>query len=114
MAFRLAGAFDPCRNLAASAQVLRSSYFRAAPARGNEQAALRTAFSFYNTGDAVRGFRNGYVERVSRAAAEVVPRLRLPVSVAPPDATPAPTWDVSPGRPPKPSKSSDHQPGVSP
>jgi type IV secretion system protein VirB1 len=29
---------------------------------------LRQAFSLYNTGDAARGFRNGYVARVEAAA----------------------------------------------
>jgi len=88
-----ADAFDPCRNLAASAKVLQAGYQRAAPATGHELSGLRTALSFYNTGDAARGFRNGYVARVARAAAEVVPALTAAMSPAAPEAPP-PAWDV--------------------
>jgi type IV secretion system protein VirB1 len=89
----VADAFDPCRNLAASAQVLQAGYLHAAPAPGGEQAALRTAFSFYNTGDAARGFKNGYVARVTKAAAAVVPPLREP-DPSRPSVPPPPAWDV--------------------
>lgn len=61
-------AFDPCANLAASARVLADGYRRANPRAGREQQGLRTALSFYNTGSAERGFRNGYVARVVAAA----------------------------------------------
>ena len=73
--------------------MLRAGYVRAAPSAADDQAALRTALSLYNTGDAARGFRNGYVERVSRAAAEVVPALKAPTSPLP-DAPPTRAWDV--------------------
>lgn len=89
----VADAFDPCRNLAASAQVLQAGYLRAAPAPGDEQAGLRTAFSFYNTGDPARGYRNGYVDRVRRAAAKVVPALRS-TAASPPHVPAPPAWDV--------------------
>jgi type IV secretion system protein VirB1 len=68
-------AFDPCRNLAASAQVLAADYLRTAPAPGREQDGLRTALSYYNTGRPDRGFANGYVTRVSAAAGRIVPAL---------------------------------------
>lgn len=62
-------AFDPCRNLAAAGVVLRTGYRRA---EGTDpQAALRVALSRYNTGHPERGFRNGYVARVERAAARL-------------------------------------------
>lgn len=64
----VADAFDPCRSLAAAATVLGEDYTRAHGAEPEEQAALRQAFSLYNTGDAARGFRNGYVARVEAAA----------------------------------------------
>lgn len=100
-------AFDPCRNLAAAARVLEDGWRRAGSAA--PQARLRTALSFYNTGHPTRGARNGYVARVVRAAAQVVPALE-PVPGAPattveaprpaaeppladPPAPPA-TWDV--------------------
>lgn len=71
----LEDAFDPCRNLAAAAKVLTTNYTGAASSR-EPQAALRAALSMYNTGDASRGLRNGYVSKVSAAAEYVVPALR--------------------------------------
>jgi type IV secretion system protein VirB1 len=89
-------AFDPCRNLAAGARVLEAAYQRAAPAPGQEQAGLRAALSYYNTGHATRGLRNGYVARVTAAAgaqasgSSRTQRRSTPFRAAPP---PAP-WDV--------------------
>lgn len=91
-------AFDPCRNLAAAAEVLTDGYRRAAAGRADPQAALRTALSFYNTGDPERGLRNGYVAKVTRSAATLVPALQ-------PDEGQART-DSRPRRdPPKPALS---------
>jgi type IV secretion system protein VirB1 len=93
----LADAFDPCRNLAASARLIAADYERAAPKPGTEQAALRTALSLYNTGDSQRGFRNGYVARVTVAAGRLVPALKTssPASaIAPRPIAAAPAWDV--------------------
>ena len=73
----VADAFDPCKNLAASARVLAHGYQPAGPSPEARQAALRVAFSRYNTGDPERGFRNGYVAKVERSAAEIAPRLAL-------------------------------------
>jgi type IV secretion system protein VirB1 len=81
----LADAFDPCRNLAASARLLAEGYRRANPQSGGEQVALRTALSFYNTGDAERGYRNGYVARVVAASRRS--------TAAGPEAAARP-WDV--------------------
>lgn len=64
----LEAAFDPCRNLAASALVLREGYRRGAAEVGPGQPALRIALSYYNTGHARRGERNGYVTRVAAKA----------------------------------------------
>lgn len=72
----LEDAFDPCRNLAAAAKVLATNYTGAAAGRA-PQAALRAALSMYNTGDASRGVRNGYVGKVSAAAKYVVPALEV-------------------------------------
>lgn len=60
-------AFDPCRSLAAGAEVLHRSYRLSLPGQP-PQRALRLALSRYNTGDPARGFRNGYVGRIERAA----------------------------------------------
>jgi type IV secretion system protein VirB1 len=94
-------AFDPCRNLAASARVLQDGYARARPQATDEQAALATAFSFYNTGKPDRGFANGYVAKVARAAERIVPAIRsaavAPVVASagePNQAQEPPDWDV--------------------
>ncbi|MEW5687704.1 MAG: lytic transglycosylase domain-containing protein [Pseudomonadota bacterium] len=87
-------AFDPCANLAASARVLRDGYARGRGAHGPGQAALRVAFSVYNTGDLQRGFRNGYVARVVAHAGPRADRATpasAQLAIAPPDP---PAWDV--------------------
>jgi type IV secretion system protein VirB1 len=101
----VADAFDPCKNLAAAARVLATGYRPSDVTPTGRQAALRVAFSRYNTGDAARGFRNGYVARVEQSAAEIVPRLtppgetaaagpRLADPVAVAAALEPPDWDV--------------------
>jgi type IV secretion system protein VirB1 len=88
----LEAAFDPCRNLAAGAEVLREGYARGAARYGPGQTALRVALSYYNTGHAERGFANGYVARVTRQASrapEPIGSAPLPSVAAAP--TPAPT-----------------------
>lgn len=57
-------AFDPCANLTGAANILQRDYTRALNKYGDEQTALRAAFSAYNTGTFSRGFSNGYVHRV--------------------------------------------------
>lgn len=96
-------AFDPCANLAAAARVLQDGYRRGAAAEVGAQAALRTAFSYYNTGRPSRGFANGYVAKVVRAAGHVVPAIRAEAGdglsptaaeAASPPALAPPAWDV--------------------
>jgi len=60
-------AFEPCANLRAAADVLEAGY-RGTSADTHPQARLRTALSVYNTGHPIRGFRNGYVAKVTAAA----------------------------------------------
>lgn len=96
-------AFDPCRNLAAAAAVLRGGFRPISDRLADRQRALRVALSRYNTGHPERGFRNGYVARVEAAANQlgfsqaVAPDA---VAAAPPSAPlllrpePAPAWDV--------------------
>ncbi|MBY6141968.1 lytic transglycosylase domain-containing protein [Leisingera daeponensis] len=86
--------FDPCRNLEASAKVLRDGYERAREAGASREDALGKALSAYNTGSFTRGFTNGYVARVlggdgtgRRNSAD-----RPPVTAAAADA--ATRWDV--------------------
>ena len=86
MGLTIADAFEACPNLATAASILADGYRRAAPSQRGEQAALRTALSFYNTGNSVRGLRNGYVEKVVSAAGRLVPAI----AVAQPAIDPAP------------------------
>ncbi len=97
-------AFDPCRNLAAAATVLHAGYRVTSSAASDQQAALRIALSRYNTGDAERGFRNGYVGRVEDAAialglsrpaaAAAATDTRAPPTSLSLEAEPPPPWDI--------------------
>lgn len=71
----LAEAFEPCTNLKAAARILRDGYGRSDADRVGEQAALKTALSYYNTGRPDRGFSNGYVAKVATAADRIVPAI---------------------------------------
>ncbi len=75
-------AFDACRSLAAGALVLAADY-AGGVTHASQQAALRVAFSRYNTGDPLRGFANGYVGRVEAAAHQVVPAIDPNADVSP-------------------------------
>jgi type IV secretion system protein VirB1 len=59
--------FDPCTNLNAMQTVLTTAYDKAVKRNGPGQKALAEALSEYNTGNASRGIRNGYVSSVYRA-----------------------------------------------
>lgn len=93
--------FEPCTNLRAAARILRDGYARSDADRIGQQAALHTALSYYNTGHPARGFTNGYVSKVTTAAARIVPAIggSSPASLgevtpeAPPEIAP-PAWDV--------------------
>jgi type IV secretion system protein VirB1 len=93
-------AFDPCRNLRAAATVLLEGYRPTGSSPTERQAALRVALSRYNTGHPERGFRNGYVARVERAAVRLHGRRpHAGPAVPAPQAGPAPArapepWDV--------------------
>jgi type IV secretion system protein VirB1 len=90
----VAEAFDPCLNLSASARVLQTSYRLAAPLAGAEQARLRMALSFYNTGGATRGLANGFVAKVVAAAGQRPSDATQPSAPRTDDEAPPPTWDV--------------------
>ena len=78
-------AFDACHSLAAGARILKDGY----------RQALRVAFSRYNTGDAERGFANGYVRRVELAGASLPALGSLPSNVDPkPVAAPVPAAPI--------------------
>ena len=59
---------DPCTNLRIGWRVLCTHYQTAARALGPGQIALQAALSAYNTGSLSRGFANGYVFAILRAA----------------------------------------------
>jgi type IV secretion system protein VirB1 len=104
----LEGAFDPCKSVAAAATVLTGDFVGGGETHGGQQAAVRVAISKYNTGDAQRGFDNGYVHKVELAARRIVPALDvgrptaaidsapLPAAaaLAPRDPNAPPAWDV--------------------
>jgi len=50
-------AFDPCKNLAAAATILKWNYESASRCAPNSQTALHAAISAYNTGSFTRGLR---------------------------------------------------------
>ena len=75
------GAFDACQNMAAAGAMMERSYRKVAGA-GSAQRSLAAMLSIYNTGNSWRGFGNGYVSRVYRAAATIVPRLGRTTRVA--------------------------------
>jgi type IV secretion system protein VirB1 len=89
--------FDPCTNLRAASRILQDGYDRSDAPRVGEQAALRTALSYYNTGHPTRGLANGYVGKVTAAAGRIVPAIGAPEadpSDPPVAAAPAAAWDV--------------------
>lgn len=79
----VAQVFDPCTNIRAGGEILTRDYAYAVRLLGPGQAALKIALSLYNTGDAHRGFKNGYVARYyGRAAMPVaVDVARHPTTV---------------------------------
>lgn len=75
-------AFDPCKNLAASAMILQGNYENASRRIVGKQAALHAAISAYNTGNFTAGFSNGYVQRVLNNAGtttSVTPKMVMPI-----------------------------------
>lgn len=95
-------AFDPCRNLQASADILAQAYAVELHDPEDAQPALRRALSIYNTGDPARGFRNGYVARVAAAMRANAVAAPTPADRAVPavPAVPRPAWAVFGGPPP--------------
>ncbi|SAL00276.1 lytic transglycosylase catalytic [Caballeronia arationis] len=75
-------AFEPCRNLKAGSAILKHCFQRAKAQIGDEQQALRAAFSCYYSGNFTRGFRTdiagqpSYVRKVvanAMSAAQPIP-----------------------------------------
>ena len=95
LSLSIADTFDACRSVAAGGRIL-SAAFAGGATVAEAQGALRVALSRYNTGNAQRGFLNGYVQRVEAAARQIVPALdgtvmtALPQAVSSGRATPHP------------------------
>lgn len=75
-------AFDPCKNLAAAATILKWNYESASRRAPDSQAALHAAISAYNTGSFTRGFSNGYVQKVVNNAYASAAKRNTPVASA--------------------------------
>lgn len=88
-------AFDPCRNLAAGAAILRGCFELARQARAHasndSQSALRASLSCYASGDFSMGYRTGYVQRVLSNARVLPPASG---SVVVPSIAPIPVVPV--------------------
>ena len=65
--------FEPCMNMRIGAAILISAYTALAREMGDGFSALDAALSFYNTGNATAGFRNGYVANVYAHAPRGLP-----------------------------------------
>lgn len=77
------GAFDPCKNLAAAATILKWNYESASIRVPDSQSALHAAISAYNTGSFTRGFSNGYVQKVVNNASAKRIKSNAPVTNTP-------------------------------
>lgn len=108
-----AAAFDPCRNLDASAKILETCYTRARP---RQAAPLLAAFSCYYSGNFATGFRPdradqpSYVQKVVDAAGRPVPPIPVvpalparPVKGGPVPEVPFPVQRVRPADTPSPA-----------
>jgi type IV secretion system protein VirB1 len=56
--------FDPCLNVSVGGRILTDFYLKALAKFGSQQKALHAALSAYNSGDWVRGAKDGYVNSV--------------------------------------------------
>lgn len=99
-------AFNPCVSIGAASLILSDAYV-GGQTHEEQQKALRVTISRYNTGDAQRGFSNGYVGKVEASARKVVPALDVGLAPSGVSASPLPqqieavtdpnappTWDV--------------------
>lgn len=59
--------FDPCTNIRVGGAILTDYYLKTKKSK-RLQNRLFVAFSLYNTGNSLRGFKNGYVSKVVNSA----------------------------------------------
>ena len=67
--------FDPCKNIAASAAILKTNYVLAKSQNSDDWTATLQSISAYNTGSFTKGFLNGYVQKVIDNATDPIPVL---------------------------------------
>lgn len=80
-------AFEPCTNLQAASRVLQDGYARASRSYSGLD-AISVTYSLYNTGSQTRGFANGYVGRVWRAADRLLARPEMAAGTTTPASGP--------------------------
>ena len=73
-------AFEACPNLHAGGEILKDCFIRANKTRGDEQAALRDAFSCYYSGNFITGYKLGYVLKVVTSGVAMVTAQASPAS----------------------------------
>lgn len=81
--------FNPCVSIGAASIILSDAYVGGQTHEAQQQ-ALRVTISRYNTGDAQRGFANGYVGKVEASARKIVPALDVGMATTGVSATPLP------------------------
>lgn len=87
-------AFDPCVSLAGGAAVLQAAY-GGGQTSIDQQAALLTALSRYNTGSPFRGIMNGYARRVmANEEAQSLPAPDGSNDIAQSDPNAPPSWNI--------------------
>ncbi len=80
---------EPCRNLKAGGTILKDCFLRARKLMGDEQSALRAAFSCYYSGNFTRGFRAdkvgqpSYVKKVVGNANSQAPPIPVVPAIQP-------------------------------
>ena len=71
----IADTFDPCTSMRAGQKLLLENYSRARQSASGDD-AIGLAMSYYNSGSPTRGYNNGYVGKIFKAAAYVTPAVR--------------------------------------
>jgi type IV secretion system protein VirB1 len=63
--------FNACKNIHVGSKILHEGYQRALRINSEPSMALQIALSYYNTGSAHRGFKNGYVDKYIQSSQSV-------------------------------------------
>ena len=118
----IADTFDPCTSMRAGQTLLLENYSRALRSTSGDD-AIGLAMSYYNSGSPTRGFNNGYVGKIFKAAVQVSPAVRdllgdpdLVANAPEPvrDGQPAPQWQAPPVAAPSRVSPATSSPGAQP